>query len=69
MKVDPFLPIKLKCPKLFEVDDKENHVLKLYDEGAESRRNNFGWPSRWAVLKKVLSFRALMIVSSFFFRF
>jgi len=32
MKVDPFLPTKLKCPRLFEVEDQINHVLLIYDE-------------------------------------
>lgn len=32
MKVDPFLPIKLKCPILFEVEDQINPVLLIYDE-------------------------------------
>jgi len=41
MKFDPYLPIKLKCPKLFEVKDQINPVLQLYDEGAESRRHSF----------------------------
>lgn len=41
MKFDQYLPLKLKFPKFFEVDDKINHVLQLYDEGTESRRNNF----------------------------
>jgi len=45
MKFDPYLPIKRKCPKLFEVEDQINLVLQLYDEGAESRRNNFDGPS------------------------
>lgn len=45
MKFDPYLPIKLKCPKRFEVKDQINPVLQLYDEGAESRRNNFDGPS------------------------
>ena len=27
MKFDQYLPLKLKCPKLFEVDDQINHVL------------------------------------------
>ena len=27
MKFDPYLPIKLKCPKLFEVEDQINPVL------------------------------------------
>jgi len=41
MKFDQYLPLKLKCPKLFEVEDQINLVLQLYDEGAESRRSNF----------------------------
>ena len=41
MKFDPYLPIKLKCPKLFEVEDQINPVLQLYDEGAESSRSSF----------------------------
>jgi len=45
MKFNPYLPIKLKCPKLFEVKDQINPVLQLYDEGAESRRNNFAGPA------------------------
>ena len=45
MKVDPYLPIKLKCPKIFEVEDQINPVLQLYDERAETRRNNFDGPS------------------------
>ena len=32
MKVDPYLPIKLKCPKLFEVEDQINPILLIYDE-------------------------------------
>lgn len=44
MKFDQYLPLKLKCPKLFEVDDQINHVSQLYDEWAESRRNNYDGP-------------------------
>ena len=51
MKFDQYLPIKLKCPKLFEVDDQINPVLQLYDEGVESRRNNFGGPTNGQFLK------------------
>ena len=45
IKFDPYLPIKLKCPKLFEVDDQINLVLQLYEEPTERRRNNFYGPS------------------------
>jgi len=45
MKFDPYLPIKLKCPKLFEVKDQINLVLLLYDELVKRRRNCFGGPS------------------------
>ena len=44
MKFDPYLPIKLKCPKLFEVEDQINPILLIYDESIERRRNNFGGP-------------------------
>jgi len=55
MKVDPFLPIKLKYPKLFEVGDQLNLVLQLYNERAESRRNNFGGPSVGQFLNNYVS--------------
>ena len=45
MKFDPYLPIKLKCPKLFEVDDQINPVLLIYDELVKRRRDNFDGPS------------------------
>jgi len=45
VKFDPYLPIKLKCPKRFEVDDQINLVLQLYDKLTERRRNNFDGPS------------------------
>lgn len=32
MRFDPYLPIKVKCPKIFEVEDKINLVLLIYDE-------------------------------------
>jgi len=32
MKFDPYLLIKIECPKLFEVEDQINHVLLIYDE-------------------------------------
>jgi len=51
MKFVQYLPLKLKCPKLFEVDDQINPVLQLYDEGAESRRNNFRGPANGKFLK------------------
>jgi len=51
MKYRSSLPIKLKCPKLFEVNDQINPVLQLYDESAERRRNNFDGPSDGQFLK------------------
>lgn len=48
MKCDPYLPDKVRCPKLFEVDDQINPILQLFDElanrPAERRRNSFEGP-------------------------
>jgi len=43
MKFDPYMPSKLNCPKLFEVDDQINPVLLIYDEPDD--RQQFWWPS------------------------
>ena len=45
MKFDPYLPIKVKCPKLFEVEDQINPIFQIYDEGAKRRRNSFDGPA------------------------
>ena len=45
MKFDPYLPDKVKCSKIFEVDDQINPILMIYDEPAERRRNSFDGPS------------------------
>jgi len=42
MKFDRSLPDKVKCHKLFEVEDQINPILQIYDERAERRGNNFG---------------------------
>lgn len=44
IKFDPYLPIKLKCPKLFEVEDQINPIFLIYDELVKRRENNFGGP-------------------------
>jgi len=44
MKFDPYLPTKLKSPKLFEVEDQINHVLLIYDEPDD--RQQFWWLSK-----------------------
>jgi len=49
MKFDPYLPIKLKCPKLFEVEDQINPVLLIYDELAG--RKQFWWPNKWEIFE------------------
>jgi len=41
MKYRSSLPDKVKCPKLFEVDDQINPILQIYDERAERQRNSF----------------------------
>ena len=49
MKCDPYLPIKLKCPKLFKVGDQINPILLIYDELAHRRQ--VWWPSKWAIFE------------------
>jgi len=45
MKFDPYLLDKVKCPKLFKVEDQINPILQIYDESAERRRNSFDGPT------------------------
>jgi len=49
MRFDPYLPIELKCPKLFEVEDQINPILLIYDKLAD--RQQFWWPSKWAIFE------------------
>jgi len=51
MKFDPYLLIKVNCPKIFEVEDQINPVLQLYDEPAKRRRNSFDGPAAGQFLK------------------
>lgn len=51
MKFGSSLPDKVKCPKLFEVEDQINPILQIYDEWAERRGNNFGGPVDGQVLR------------------
>lgn len=66
MKYRSSLPNKLKCHKLFEVEDQINHVLLIYDESVDRQQflvtqqmGNF-----WS-----LFFQALMFVIRFFYSF
>jgi len=55
MKYKPPLLDKIKCPKLFEVEDQINPILQLFDEPddrpAEKRRNSFDGPADDQFLK------------------
>lgn len=49
MKFDPYLPTKVKFPKLFEVEDQINPILLIYDEPDD--RKQFLWPNEWAIFE------------------
>jgi len=51
MKFDPYLPDKVKCPKLFEVEDQINPILLIYDELVERGSNSFNGPADGQFLK------------------
>ena len=71
MKFDPYLPDKVKSPKLFEVEDQINPVLQLYDEPTERRKKNFDGPldGQFLNIYVVQGSWALMTASIFFYKF
>jgi len=62
MKFGSSLPEKVKCPKLFEVEDRTNPILQLFDEPvdklAERRRNSFEGPVDGPFLKIYVVFES-----------
>ena len=76
MKFDQYLPLKLKSPKFFEVDDQINPILQVFDESTDmhleqEKGKQFWWPSKWVVFENLgcLRFASLNVVNVFFYRF
>lgn len=71
VKYKPSLPNKVKCPKLFEVDDQINPILQVFDElddmhTDQENGKQFWWPSKWAVFENL---GCLRFVNVFFHKF